>query len=122
APRVPPPSAIGTRVMPRFGKCLAALALTAGVVAGCAQAPVTGRSQLILIDDQQADQLGAQAWQQINAEMKVSDDDAARTRVQQMGERIAQASGAEGVDREFELFEEPTPHVFAMPGGRIGVH
>ena len=108
--------------MSRFASRVGAVLLTAGVVAGCAQAPVTGRSQLILIDEGQANQLGAEAWQQINAEMKVSGDKAARARVQQMGQKIAAASGAEGIDWEFELFEEPTPNAFALPGGKIGVN
>lgn len=108
--------------MRRLGKCAAALLFASGVVAGCTQAPVTGRSQLILIDDNQASQLGAEAWQQINAEMKVSSDEAARSRVKQMGQRIAAQSGAEGIDWDFELFEEPTPNAFALPGGRIGVN
>jgi len=108
--------------MARFASRMASLLLAAGVVAGCTQAPVTGRSQLMLIDDEQANALGAEAWQQINAEMKVSSDDAARARVQQMGQKIAAASGAEGIDWEFELFEEPTPNAFALPGGKIGVN
>jgi predicted Zn-dependent protease len=108
--------------MSRFASRVGAVLLTAGVVAGCAQAPVTGRSQLILIDEGQANQLGAEAWQQINSEMKVSGDAAARAHVRQMGEKIAAASGAEGIDWEFELFEEPTPNAFALPGGKIGVN
>src|SRR3546814_11828398 len=54
--------------------------------------------------------------------MKVSSDKAARARVQQIGERVAAASGAEGIDWEFQLFEEPTPNAFALPGGKIGVN
>ena len=108
--------------MSRFASRVGAVLLTAGFIAGCAQAPVTGRSQLILIDEGQANQLGAEAWQQINAEMKVSSDEAARAHVQQMGRKIAAASGAEGIDWEFELFEEPTPNAFALPGGKIGVN
>lgn len=108
--------------MSRFAIRVGAVLLAAGVAAGCAQAPVTGRSQLILIEEGQANQLGAEAWQQINAEMKVSSDEAARARVQQMGQKIAAASGAEGIDWEFELFEDPTPNAFALPGGKIGVN
>src|SRR3546814_7915102 len=54
--------------------------------------------------------------------MKGSSDKAARARVQQIGERVAAASGAEGIDWEFQLFEEPTPNAFALPGGKIGVN
>ncbi|HMA16098.1 MAG: M48 family metallopeptidase [Bacteroidota bacterium] len=108
--------------MPRSGLRWGALVMAAGLVVGCAEAPVTGRSQLMLIDDEQAAALGADAWQQIKADMKVSGDSAARARVRDMGERIAAVSGAEGIDWEFELFEEPTPNAFALPGGQIGVN
>jgi metalloendopeptidase OMA1, mitochondrial len=101
---------------------LGALLLAGGVVAGCTEAPVTGRSQLILIDEAQANQLGAEAWQQINSEMKVSTDEAGQARVRQMGQKIAAASGAPNIDWEFQLFEEPTPNAFALPGGKIGVN
>lgn len=108
--------------MPPTGLRWGVLLLAAGLLVGCAQAPVTGRSQLMLIDDEQAAALGADAWQQIKSEMKVSCDSAARARVREMGERIAAASRAEGIDWQFELFEEPTPNAFALPGGQIGVH
>src|SRR3546814_2588397 len=52
--------------MSRFASCLGVFLMTAGMAAGCTQAPVTGRNQLILIDGGQANQLGAEAWQQIN--------------------------------------------------------
>src|SRR3546814_12327686 len=81
----------GKRTMSRFASCLGVFLMTAGMAAGCTQAPVTGRNQLILIDEGQANQLGAEAWQQINREMKVSSDKAARARVQPLG----RASGRE---------------------------
>src|SRR3546814_1474770 len=92
--------------MSRFASCLGVFLMTAGMAAGCTQAPVTGRNQLILIDEGQANQLGAEAWQQINSEMKVSSDKAARACVQQNGERVAAASGAEGRDGEYQLLED----------------
>lgn len=96
--------------------------LACAVVAGCTQAPVTGREQLILISEEQANELGADAWQQINSEMVPSKDAAAQRRVQEIGEAVAAASGAQGIEWEFQLFEEPTPNAFALPGGKIGVN
>src|SRR3546814_1942055 len=54
--------------------------------------------------------------------MAVSKDAAAQRRVQEIGQALAAASGAEGIDWEFQLFEEPTPNAFALPGGKIGVN
>lgn len=101
---------------------LAGLAFIPAFISGCAQAPVTGREQLMLVSEEQANQLGAEAWQQIKAQTPASQDSEAQDRVQRMGERIAAASGAEGIDWEFVLFEDDTPNAFALPGGKIGVN
>src|SRR3546814_15124238 len=61
-------------------------------------------------------------WSSDVCSSDLSSDKAARARVQQIGERVAAASGAEGIDWEFQLFEEPTPNAFALPGGKIGVN
>src|SRR3546814_4021249 len=105
----------------RKAPVVASLLLACGMVAGCTQAPVTGREQLILVSAEQANELGAEAWQQINSEMTVSKDAAAQRRVQEIGQALVAASGAEGLEWEFQLFEEPTPNAFALPGGKIGV-
>lgn len=96
--------------------------LAAGLLAACAEAPVTGRQQLMLIDEEQAVALGAEAWQQITTEMEVSGDASARNRVQRIGQQVAAASDVEGIDWEFQLFEDPSPNAFALPGGKIGVN
>src|SRR3546814_15936621 len=105
----------------RKAPVVASLLLACGMVAGCTQAPVTGREQLILISEEQANELGAEAWQQINSEMTVSKDAAAQRRVQEIGHALVAASGAEGHDGEFQLFAEQTPKPFAPPVGKIGV-
>src|SRR3546814_11157680 len=106
----------------RKAPVVASLLLACGMVAGCTQAPVTGREQLILISEEQANELGAEAWQQINSEMTVSKDAAAQRRVQEIGQALVAASGAEGLEWEFQLCEEPTPNAFELPGGKIGVN
>lgn len=107
---------------PGYGAALA-LALAAGTaLAGCAEAPVTGREQLMLIDETQANQLGAEAWQQIKAEKTVAETSDLQARVERIGAEMIAASGARGLDWEFQVFEDPTPNAFALPGGKIGVH
>ena len=97
--------------------CLAASAL----VVACQEAPVTGRSQLVLISDQQAAQLGAQAYQQIKSQQKVSQNAELNARMMAVGRRIAAAVG-KGTSWEFTLFEDPTANAFALPGGKVGVN
>lgn len=115
-------SAVSLRRGPAFGAGLA-LVLAAGMtLAGCTEAPVTGRQQLILIDDAQANQLGAEAWQQIKAEKPAAKASDLQARVERIGKDMVAASGSQGLDWEFRVFEDPTPNAFALPGGKIGVH
>ena len=115
--------AVKTSRGPAFGAGLA-LALVAGAtLAGCAEAPVTGRQQLILVDEAQANQLGDQAWQQIKAEKKpAAEASDLQARVERIGKEMIAASGAQGLEWEFQVFDDPTPNAFALPGGKIGVH
>jgi predicted Zn-dependent protease len=100
---------------------LAGLSL-ALAVAACAEAPVTGRQQLILLPESQDAQMGLQAYQQIKEESRVSRDAELNRRVQEVGRRIAAVSQHPEWDWEFTLFENDEPNAFALPGGKVGVH
>jgi predicted Zn-dependent protease len=100
---------------------LAGLSL-ALAVAACAQAPVTGRNQLILLPESQDADMGLQAYQQIKQEEKVSGNAALNQQVQTVGRRIAAVSGHPEWDWQFTLFENPEPNAFALPGGKVGVY
>jgi metalloendopeptidase OMA1, mitochondrial len=91
-------------------------------VAACAQAPVTGRNQLILLPESQDADMGLQAYQQIKQEEKVSSNAALNERVQTVGRRIAAVSGHPEWDWQFTLFDNPEPNAFALPGGKVGVY
>jgi predicted Zn-dependent protease len=104
------------------GVGFAAALVAAAALAGCAEAPVTGRQQLILVDEAQANQLGAEAWQQIKAEKPAAETSALQDRVDSIGKKLIAASGERGLDWEFQVFDDPTPNAFALPGGKIGVH
>jgi predicted Zn-dependent protease len=92
------------------------------VVAACAQAPVTGRNQLILLPESQDADMGLQAYQQIKQEEKISSNAALNQRVQTVGRRIAAVSGHPEWDWQFTLFDNPEPNAFALPGGKVGVY
>lgn len=88
----------------------------------CTEAPVTGRSQLMLVGEQQANSMGLQAWQMIRTDMKVSQDASAQRLVKRIGTDIVAKSGAPAMDWEFLVFDNPEPNAFALPGGKIGMH
>ena len=107
---------------PALSARLAAALVAGATLAGCAEAPVTGRQQLILVDEAQANQLGAEAWQQIKAEKPAAEASALQSKVERIGRELIAASGAQGLDWEFQVFDDPTPNAFALPGGKIGLH
>lgn len=107
--------------MKRF-KPIASAALAMAFLAGCETAPITGRSQLILVGDQQVQSLGLQAYNQMKQEMPRSSDRALDRRVQDVGKRIAAISPKPDWDWEFTLFENDSPNAFALPGGKVGVN
>lgn len=102
----------------------AALVALAGAlsIAGCETAPVTGRSQLILVPEGQDAQMGLTAYQQILSESRVSQNRELNRRVQEVGRRIAAVSGQPGWEWQFTLLENDEPNAFALPGGKVGVH
>lgn len=101
---------------------ISSIAAAVILASACAEAPVTDRQQLILIDEQQANEMGAEAWKQIKSEKEISKNDSARRRVERIGKKLAAVSGAPNLNWEFEVFADPTPNAFALPGGKIGVH
>ena len=89
---------------------------------GCETAPVTNRSQLILVPEQEAQQMGLQAYQQILEKSTVSNRDDYNRRVNTVGRRIATVSGKPELAWEFTVIKDETPNAFALPGGKVGVH
>lgn len=106
----------------RRGARVACAMLVAAALAGCETAPVTGRSQLILMPESQDAEMGLTAYQQILDESEISDDAALNRRVQEVGRRIAEVSPRPDWDWQFTLIENDTPNAFALPGGKVGVH
>ncbi|MBK8176915.1 MAG: M48 family metallopeptidase [Rhodospirillales bacterium] len=94
-------------------------ALLAGA---CAQAPMTGRSQLILVSDAEMTQAGAQAYKEALAKDGVSQDGALQQRVRAIGTRIANVSGITGAQWQFTVIDDQSANAFALPGGKVAVN
>jgi predicted Zn-dependent protease len=96
--------------------------------AACTTNPITGRSQLILLDAETESRLGSQCYQQILSEVEVSERPEEVAPLQRVGERIARAAeelarerGIEmRFDWEYNVIHDPrTANAFALPGGKI---
>lgn len=91
-------------------------------VFSCTTTPETNRKALSLVPEQQMVQMGAQSYQEISSNEKVSTDPYLNELVTRVGTRIANASQMK-MDWEFKVFAEPdTINAFCLPGGKIGVY
>lgn len=99
-----------------------ALLVTLLSLAACATSP-TGRQQLLLVSNEQIEEMGVTAFQQIKEEMPAAKDSqvnkyvtcVARTITRQLPDSAAQSW-------EVVVFEDDSANAFALPGGKIGVH
>jgi predicted Zn-dependent protease len=106
----------------RFQIALAQAAALALALTGCATAPETGRTQLLMVDPQQEAQMGLTAFEQTKARTPISRDRAENERLQRVGKRISRVAKLPNARWEFVLFESDEPNAFALPGGKVGVY
>ena len=92
------------------------------IVAACAKAAYTNRSQLLLISEGQEMQLGLQASQDVKKTEKMSSDQVQTERVRRVGRRIAVAANKPEYKWEFNLIEKDTVNAFCLPGGKVFVY
>lgn len=100
------------------------VALVASVlllVMACESAPITGRSQVMLLSEAQEAQMGQEAYQDILKKAKISSDPAAKDQVARVGRRIAQATG-KNYEWEFTVIEDKQVNAFCLPGGKVAVY
>ncbi len=93
-------------------------------LAGCAVNPVTGRSELALMDVpvEQEIKMGQQAYAQAIQTMgNVYPDRALNAFVAKVGQRVAQRSHRPELKYTFKVVNDSSPNAFALPGGYIAV-
>ena len=107
--------------MRKFVTCL--LGGLLALMGACATSP-TGRKQLTLVPDPQMASMGAQAFQQIERQTPIEDDDAINAYVDCVARAITTLPGVQKINSEWEVvvFDDKTVNAFALPGGKIGVY
>jgi len=89
----------------------------------CARAPQTGRLQFIMVGDSTMNQLGADAYQEILADEKVSNDPRLTRILDRVGARLAKVSNQPGFEWEFKVIDNPEMvNAFCLPGGKVAVY
>jgi len=99
------------------------LAVLAAIFSACATVPYTHRSQLLLMDEAQMNQLGVQAYQRVLQKADVVRDPQVDRVVREVGKRIAAAADKPDYRWEFTVIDDPRQvNAFALPGGKVAVY
>lgn len=89
----------------------------------CSHAPVTGRDQLLLVSEADADKQGADAYKEVLSKSKISTDPKYVDQVKRVGARIQQAAARPDYQWEFNVIDDPkTINAWALPGGKVAVY
>jgi len=100
------------------------LTLITALLAGCSTVPITGRTQLNFISQDQEMQLGLTSFNEMKKEVPISKDAAANALVQKVGKKIAAVATPDmpNAQWEFVVFESKEANAFCLPGGKVGVY
>jgi beta-barrel assembly-enhancing protease len=94
----------------------------AGLIAGCAAHPVTGRRELMLMSESQEIQLDRQnSPHQISADYGTTRDKALSEYISGVGQSIAPATHRPHMPYSFHTLNAPYVNAYAFPGGTIGI-
>jgi len=85
----------------------------------CAQNPVTGDKDFVLMSEQQEIEMGAKAHQEVLEEYAPLDNPALQAYVDQVGQRLAQKSHRPNLKWHFTVVDSPEVNAFALPGGYV---
>ena len=89
---------------------------------GCRSTPYTGRSQLIIVPEQQEVTMGQSAFADVMKKEKLSQNVRFQQIVERVGMRIAGVSGRTDYQWEAKLVVGDTQNAFCLPGGKIVVY
>lgn len=113
---------LGKNHHPAVRKALGAVALSFLLIS-CATNPVTGVSELSLVDKSWEIKTGAENYPKLR-QMSGGDylaDPSVQAYVERIGQTLARASDRD-LPYEFVVVNDATPNAWALPGGKIGVH
>lgn len=97
--------------------------LSGSLIFSCYKAPVTGRSQFIILSQSEENQLGLAAFQQVLKEEEISNNRKYNNAVTRVGQRIAQVSDTPAYNWDFQVLDDDEQiNAFALPGGKVGVY
>jgi predicted Zn-dependent protease len=91
-------------------------------LAGCAVNPATGKTDFVMMSEQQEIDLGRNYAQEIAKQYPRYADEKLQAYVQRVGERVARHSHRSNLAYSFTVIDSPDINAFAIPGGHIYIH
>ncbi|MBI2295011.1 MAG: M48 family metalloprotease [Betaproteobacteria bacterium] len=93
--------------------------LVALALSNCAQNPVSGQPNLVLVSETQEIAIGRREDPKVRKEYGVYDNAPLQQYVNEVGQRLAKASHRPGLEYHFLVVDSPDVNAFALPGGYL---
>ena len=104
---------------PRVFRRIAVIVLGALALTHCAQSPVSGGKDIVLMSEQQQIQMSAEAHLEVLKEYAALDNPALQAYVNEVGQRLARQSQRPNLPWHFTVVDSPDVNAFALPGGYV---
>ena len=99
------------------------LIISGAAVIACYKAPVTGRSQFIILSQSEENQMGVAAFQDVLKAEQVSTNAQYNEAVTRVGTRIVRVADTPQYNWDFKVLKDDEQiNAFALPGGKVGVY
>ena len=98
------------------------LAFPLFLLAGCAVNPATGKTDFVMMSEQQEIELGRNYAQEIAKQYPRYADEKLQAYVQRVGERVARYGHRSHLSYSFTVVDSAEINAFAIPGGHIYIH
>ena len=99
---------------PRVFSRIAVIIVGALALADCAQNPVTGDKNFVLMSEQQEIQMGAQSHKDVLKEYAALENPALQAYVNEVGQRLAKQSQRPGLQWHFTVVDSSDVNAFAL--------
>jgi predicted Zn-dependent protease len=98
------------------------IVLTAALFLGlssCAQNPVTGESDFVLMSEAQELKVGREAADEVNKQYALYDSNGLQAYVEAVGGKLIKQSHRPALEYSFTVIDSPEINAFALPGGHV---
>jgi predicted Zn-dependent protease len=96
------------------------IALALSLLSGCAQNPVSGQSDFVMMSEEQEIAIGRQYNEQvIKKQYQVYESKALQDYVDRVGQKLARQSHRPNLQYHFTVLDTPEINAFALPGGYV---